>query len=117
MRLISQNGCRDCPYEQCAVYRDENKIMCQLIGDEKAKVFAEYGSEEKAEKVMELLHRNYTGVFITNVEVDGDSFEDLREMMKTGFGCLCIKESDDRAVEFNPLNICFPFPKDEEVEI
>lgn len=117
MRLISQNGCYDYPYGYCMVHRDENKIMCRLIGDEKAKVFAEYESEEKAEKAMELLHGTYTGVFVTNAEIHGDFAEDLREMMKTGFGCLCIKESDDRAVEFNPLNICFPFPKDEEVEI
>ena len=117
MRLISQNGCYDYPYEQCAVYRDENKIMCRLIGDEKAKVFAEYWSKEKAEKTLELLHRTYTGIFITNAEIPSDSFEELREMMKTGFGCVRIKESDDRTVEFNPLNICFTFPKDEEVEI
>lgn len=59
MRLISQNGRYDYPYEHCAVYRDENKIMCRLIGDEKAKVFAEYGSELRAGSVMEMLAEEY----------------------------------------------------------
>lgn len=97
MRLISQNGCYDYPYEHCAVYRDENKIMCRLIGDEKAKVFAEYGSEEKAEKVMYRLLDEYE------------------------CACYCNDAFDSSAQVQRPYlfmsNKVFRFPEDDEVEV
>ena len=65
MRLISQNGEIDVPYEQCVIQRFKEKIYFlnknltgveQLVCDIE---MASYSSEEKAEKAMEMLREKY----------------------------------------------------------
>ena len=65
MRLISQDGTIDIPYEQCVIQRFREKIYFlnknltgieQLVSDME---IASYSTEEKAEKAMEMLHNDY----------------------------------------------------------
>ena len=73
MRLISQNGEIDIPYEQCVIQRFKEKIYFlnknltgveQLVSDME---IATYSTEEKAEKAMEMLHDAY----LSRMELDG----------------------------------------------
>ena len=65
MRLISQNGEIDIPYEQCVIQRFKEKIYFlnknltgveQLVCDME---MASYSTEDKAEKAMEMLRGKY----------------------------------------------------------
>lgn len=60
MRLVSQNGEFDVPYEIAALSRTENiiRVYVPIVG-EKGTVMARYSTDEKAKKVMEMLHRAY----------------------------------------------------------
>lgn len=56
MRVISQNGEFDFPYEQIVVQRNENIVFARLVADSKVRnTLGEYETPEKAEKAMEML--------------------------------------------------------------
>lgn len=65
MRIISQDGTIDVPYEQCVIQRFKESIYFlnknltgieQLVGDME---IASYSTEEKARKAMEMLREKY----------------------------------------------------------
>lgn len=69
MRIISQDGMMDFPYELCAVYISKNPdsisklkpndylVLCRWQADQKsANILAEYQSEDNAKKAMQMLH-------------------------------------------------------------
>ena len=117
MRLISQNGTIDVPYEMSAIRNDDGLIILCMAGETgKGSVIATYSTSEKAEKAMEMLRTAYTGRFVTNANVPDDFNEQLRELMKGGFGTVIVKDTHDCRVEFNNLNGYFQFPADEDVE-
>lgn len=122
MRVISQDGTIDMPYEQVIIQRYKKDIYFLnknlLIGVEKRfgdMVVATYSKEEKAKKAMEMLRAAYTGRFITNADVPENFDETIKSLMKGGFGTVIIKDESDR-VEFSNLNGYFQFPEDEELE-
>ena len=57
MRIISQSGRIDIPYEMAVVYVEYESIIAK-VGDERY-VMGEYLTEEKAIEVMEHLRRSY----------------------------------------------------------
>lgn len=123
MRIISQDGTIDVPYELTAIQLvGKTTIVAQgsyfgsNSGDNFATV-AEYSTEEKAEKAMEMLRNAYAGRFVTNGDIPDDFDEQLKELMKMGFGTVIAKETNESRVEFNNLNGYFQFPKDEDVEV
>lgn len=117
MRLVSQNGEFDVPYEITSLSRTVNIIRAYApIVGEKGTVMARYSTEEKAKKVMEMLHNTYTGAFFSrNIEFSEDDIKKLIHMASTkGFGI--IKTSmDGSEMKFEPANIVFRFPEDDEV--
>ena len=123
MRIISQNGTIDIPYEQCVIQRFKTEIYFlnknltgveQLVSDME---IATYSTEEKAEKAMEMLRTAYTGRFVTNAGISDDFNEQLKELMKGGFGTVIVKDTNDSRVEFDNLNGYFQFPQDDEMEV
>lgn len=105
MRIISQDGTTDVPYEHVAVIRLNKKIYffnSNLITDSQA--LAKYSTEEKAEKAMKMLRDHYEGVnflkTIINTE-KGTSF--VGGLSKTDFDKL--------------TQNYFRLPKDDEVEV
>ena len=123
MRVISQDGTIDIPYEQCVIQRFKTEIYFlnknltgveQLVSDME---IATYSTEEKAEKAMEMLRTAYTGRFVTTANVPDDFNEQLKELMKGGFGTVIVKDTNDSRVEFDNLNGYFQFPQDEDVEV
>lgn len=60
MRLISQNGMIDVPYEMSAIRNDDKLIILCMAGETgKGSVIARYSTSEKAEKAMEMLRNVY----------------------------------------------------------
>ena len=97
MRVISQDGTIDIPYESVIIQRFGREIYFlnkNLIGVEQLVSdmdIATYSTEEKAKKAMEMLRNNYLD-FMTVATPDGNGF--------------C----------FNQPKV-FQFPKDEDVEV
>ena len=117
MRVISQDGTMDMPYEMSIVWcEDSGAVLLQPIGEiGEYQTFAKYSTEEKAKKAMEMLRIEYVGKFITNADIQEDFDETIKTAMKGGFGSVIVKDSCDR-VEFNNLNGYFQFPAEEELE-
>lgn len=96
MRILSQDGKIDVPYEQVSIEQKENEIWCgysstmdrHCVG----KCFAKYSTAEKARKAMEMLRDRYTG------------------KDETVFEIVHIKRSSTD-------NFYFQFPSDDEVEV
>ena len=122
MRVISQDGTIDIPYESVIILRFKSTIYFlnkNLIGVEPLVSdmdIASYSTETKAQKAMEMLRTAYAGKFVTNADITDDFNERLKELMKCGFGTVLVKETNDCRVEFNNLNGYFQFPADEDVE-
>ena len=125
MRLISQNGTIDVPYEYGSLSVGVGKseeiehavIKYRNVSSPNGTKLAEYSSKAKAIKAMEMLRTAYTGRFMTNADISDDFNEQLKELMKGGFGTVVVKDTNDSRVEFNNLNGYFQFPKDEDVEV
>ena len=71
MRIISQNGLLDVPYESIAI-SPYSKNMATIVGTfpgndlgkgDRVYILAEYSSEEKAIKAMEMCREKYQGIF------------------------------------------------------
>lgn len=117
MRIISQDGAIDVPYEMSAIRCEDKIIVLNMVGETgKGSVIATYSTSEKAEKAMEMLRTAYTGRFVTNADISDDFNEQLKELMKGGFGAVIVKDTNDSRVEFDNLNGYFQFPKDEDLE-
>ena len=123
MRIISQNGAIDIPYERFVIsvnMQNQGEIIAWTgnnISDDECIVMAIYSSRENAQKATEMLRTAYTGRFVTNANVPDDFNEQLKELMKGGFGTVIVKDTNDSRVEFNNLNGYFQFPHDEDVEV
>lgn len=128
MRVISQNGRIDIPYDYFSLsmswakiasgkVEDRNvfSIVCHNLSSPNGTKLAEYSNEEKAKKAMEMLRVAYAGKFITNADIPDDFNETLKAAMKGGFGTVVVKDTYER-VEFNDLNGYFRFPAEEELE-
>ena len=122
MRIISQDGSIDFPYENSCIFifplitPKLFTIRIQMAGDtDTITQIATYSTEENALKAMEMLRNAYAGKFITNVDIPDDLNEMLNTAMKGGFGTVVVKDTCER-VEFSNLNGYFQFPAEEELE-
>ena len=114
MRVISQNGMIDVPYEMTAFHMAGGTIRMNMVGDTgKGTIIAQYSTQEKAEKAMQMLHEAYTGapLIMKNVEVPEDFAEQLKNM-RSGF--INVIDREDK-VRIEPMNIVFRFPKEDEI--
>ena len=76
MRVISQDGTMDLPYELIAFStgyngnKSENYIFVHstIFGTDRGTIVARYSTEEKAKKAMDLLHETYVGKKIIAVD-------------------------------------------------
>ena len=121
MRVISQDGMVDIPYENHCFsmdYRDFTGAIVWKIGSKNADVvaIAKYSTQEKAMKAMEMLRSAYTGmpVIFQNVEPS----EDVKRMFERTKmnGIVAITDDKKSKIEY-VNNVIFQFPKDEEVEV
>lgn len=125
MRIISQDGRVDVPYEQIALsiglrYIEETyAIDAKFINRQfEIRNLAVYSTLEKAKSAMELLQQAYTGRYITNADIQQEDFDKtMQELMKHGLGTVVARDRYDSRVEFGNLNGYFKFPAEEEIEV
>lgn len=98
MRVISQNGEIDFPYEQIVVQRNENIVLAIPVSNGAlTNVLGNYGTPEKAEKAMKMLHDCYTGCLWTESHYDTAAQANVSDIV--------VK------------NVVFQFSQDIEVEV
>lgn len=61
MRVVSQDGEFDFPYEQIVVMLNDNHVICKPISDVGGRYYtlASYSAEEKAEKAIMTMRESY----------------------------------------------------------
>lgn len=97
MRIISQNGLLDVPYELIAI-SPYSKNMATIIGTfpgndlgkgDRVYILAEYSTEEKAIKAMEMCRKHYaTAEYNRRIIPKGDTLVDMeiaKELLASGF--------------------------------
>ena len=106
MRVISQDGKLDFPYENSVVFinlLDASEIRIVAMGDDDDAVIAKYSTEEKAKKAMEMLRERHTdNVFCR---------EDIQYKAE-----IMLDEGLDIVREMMMKCEYFRFPKDDEVK-
>lgn len=64
MRIISQDGAYDFPYERCSLWSSDANIVATPIGEPNTDVIiAHYSSKEKVKKAMQMLHNQYSYIW------------------------------------------------------
>ena len=122
MRVISQDGTLDIPYEMVVIQRFRNAIYFlnrnltgveDLINDIS---LAEYATEEKAVKAMEMLRDTYIGmpIVMQNVDVSENVAREFERLKKCGV--IVQAENQPSKVDFIN-NAVFQFPQDDEIEV
>ena len=113
MRVINQNG-RDYPYESIVISHGDGMIYARPVSNmEKRYFIAQYSTQEKAEKAMQMLHEAYTGApfIMKNAEVSEDFAEQLKDL-RSGF--ITIADHGDN-VRVEPMNIVFRFQNEDDI--
>ena len=114
MRVISQRGNVDLPYEQIVVCHAMESVLALYNGDKY--VLGEYSSKEKAYKAMEMLREAYTSmpIVMQNVDISEDVAEEFERLNKCGI--MVRAENQPSKVDFIN-NAIFQFPQDDEIEV
>ena len=121
MRVISQDGTLDMPYEEVIIQRFRSRIYFlnkNLIGVESLNEdmqIAEYSTKEKAKKAMEMLRDAYIGMPIAmqNVDISEDVAREFERLKKCGI--MVQTENQPSKIECIS-NVIFQFPAEEELE-
>lgn len=122
MRILSQTGIVDLPYERIGISRNDTEIVATPIADsnpqERYWALAEYSTESKARKAMDMLRGAYCGEIymkcgdyeIADIDLSQELEKKIREEMS---------KSKFLTTVPNPVIECkiFQFPSDEEVEV
>ena len=106
MRVISQNGNYDFPYEHIVVQHEMEYVMA--VHKEKEYVLGKYSSEDKAVKAMEMLREQYGKLEVMKVLASGTA--EYMEKSHT---------TDEMIKHYNTycdMNV-FQFPQDDEIEV
>lgn len=116
MRVISQDGTMDVPYENVVLYQDEKEIMCIFSGVYIGRKLARYSTTEKTEKAMEMLREAYVGmpIVMQNVDISDDVAKEFERLKKCGI--MVRTENQPSKVDFIN-NAVFQFPQDDEIEV
>ena len=123
MRVISQDGTMDVPYEissfSMAVGKYENVehavIFCYNYSTSMGTKMAEYVSKEKAKKAMEMLRDAYIGmpIVMQNVDVSEDVSSEFERLKKCGI----VVRAENQPSKIECIsNAIFKFPTEEELE-
>lgn len=110
MRIISQDGTLDIPYEEVIIQRFRNGVYFlnrnlsgieELINDIE---LAEYSTEEKAVKAMEMLRKVYENNVFYHCTASSKRFEEVQRVLSE-------EQFRKATTEY------FQFPQDDEIEV
>lgn len=113
MRIISQDGCYDIPYEKVMLLRFKESIYLMsndfagVEGIEEDPKIAEYSTEEKAIKAMEMCREQYA-----QSELNKDMIQKVADTLSK----MSVFVIDDVRKQLSEKYL-FQFPTDEEVEV
>mgnify|MGYP000274897149 FL=1 len=98
MRILSQDGMYDYPYEQSVVVIDGTEIRCCLcVGlNDVGTIMARYSTESRAKKATEMLREAYEASLWTQTHYDNSAQANVSDLF------IC--------------NTIFQFPADEDME-
>ena len=122
MRVISQDGSIDFPYENSCIFifplitPKSFTIRIQMAGDtDTITQIATYFTEEKALKAMEMLRNAYVGmpIVMQDVDVSEDVVKEFERLKKCGI--MVRTENQPSKIEYIS-NAIFQFPTEEELE-
>lgn len=124
MRVISQNGKSDIPYEHFIFSIVGNGNGYSIIATKNIaeslevimnSLIATYSTEEKAKKAMEMLREAYTGmpIVMQNVDISEDVAKEFERLKKCGV--MVRTENQPSKIECTS-NAVFQFPAEEELE-
>ena len=103
MRVISQHGNADLPYEQIVVCHATESVIALHNGEKY--VLGKYSSKEKAYKAMEMLRKAYeSNEFYHCMTATSDTVKEA----------VCLL--DNKKFE-EVTSECFQFPQDDEIEV
>ena len=123
MRVISQDGTIDVPYEissfSMAVGKYENVehavIFCYNYSTSMGTKMAEYVSKEKAKKAMEMLRDAYIGmpIVMQNVDISEGVMKEFERLKKCGI----VVQTENQPSKIECIsNAIFQFPAEGELE-
>lgn len=104
MRIISQNGNVDLPYEKALIFHAMETVLARCEGYDKEIVLGEYSSMEKAYKAMKMLREQHEKVAF------------LKTIINTEKGASFVSRLSKTEFDKMTRNY-FQFPKDDEVEV
>lgn len=123
MRVISQDGAIDVPYEISSLNMASGKyedvehaaIYCRNSSTVMGTKMAEYSSKEKAKKAMEMLRDAYIGmpIVMQNIDISEDVAKEFERLKKCGI--MVRAENQPSKIECIS-NSVFQFPAEEELE-
>lgn len=102
MRVISQHGNVDLPYEQIVVCRAMESVVALHNGEKY--VLGEYSSKEKAYKAMEMLRKVYENNVFYHCTANSKRFEEVQSILSE-------EQFRKATAEY------FQFPQDDEIEV
>lgn len=124
MRIISQDGSIDFPYENSCIFifpiiiQKSFTIRIQMAGDtDTITPIATYSTKEKALKAMEMLRKAYVGmpILFQNVEITEDVAKQFEKLENSG---IIVQTMNNEPSKVEYVNNCiFQFPKDDEIEV
>lgn len=105
MRVISQDGAFDMPYEMSIIWcGDDGAVLLHPIGETgERQTFAQYSTEEKAKKAMEMLRLAYENNEFYHHTANSEHFVEICNMLSK-------EEYKKSTSEY------FQFPAEEELE-
>ena len=87
MRIISQNGMADYPYEQCMIfvnYRERTKLCISMCGDAGYGDLAEYDSEDDAKFALQYISAMYVAGVKLCETLSAETLSELRTAFLVG---------------------------------
>lgn len=124
MRVISQDGTIDVPYDYFSLSMSSGKykdvevayIYCHNLSSPNGTKLAEYSTKAKAIKAMEMLREAYIGmpIVMQNVAISEDVAKEFERLKKCGI--MVRTENQPSKVDFINNSI-FQFPQDNEIEV
>ena len=104
MRIISQNGNADLPYEKALIFHAMETVLARCEGYDKEIVLGEYSSMEKAYKAMEMLRKVYKNNVFYHCVAGSKRFEEVQSILSE-------EQFRKATTEY------FQFPQDDEIEV
>ena len=117
MRVISQDGTVDFPYELSTIRVYNEIISMGMCKDDSCRsIIARYSTEAKALKAMEMLREAYISmpIVMQNVDISDDVAKEFGRLQKCGI--MVQTENQPSKVDFIN-NAVFQFPQDDEIEV